>query len=331
MSDLPDAPRKPRIALMGEFSAGKSTLTNLLLGSHPLPVRVTATRLPPVTITYGEERAVVALKGGAREEITLDALDAVGLNTARRIELTLPSEALELCDLVDMPGISDPNMPADVWQAVLPELDGVIWCTSATQAWRQSEAAFWSILGPKISGPKVLLMTHADKLTSARDRARVLKRLERETEGQFDAIFPIALPQALAAGEDMEIWHTSGADVFVEQLIDMLLKWQSNVEAQEEEDAIRQEARTTEASPLDVIDLAALAPRSDLRRPGLRVLTPRPPVEEIPLVDETEEEAQFADPDPDQDTARILPRRVRPSAEAASPRPARARLVRSAP
>lgn len=326
MSDLLDAPRKPRIALMGEFSAGKSTLTNLLLGSHPLPVRVTATRLPPVSITYGEERAVVALKGGAREDIALDALDSVSLDRARRIDLSLPSEALELCDLVDMPGISDPNMPADVWQAVLPEVDGVIWCTSATQAWRQSEAAFWSILGPKISGPKVLLITHADKLTSDRDLSRVKKRLERETEGQFDAIYPIALPQALSAGDDMEVWKTSGADVFVEHLIDMLLKWQSNDEAHEEEDDIRQEARAADAQPLEVVDFAALAPQSDLRRPGLRVLTPRPAEEDIPVIHDSDDGTEA-----EEDTIKVLPRRVRPTTEASSERPRRARLTRAAP
>ena len=40
--------RKPVIALMGEFSAGKSTLLNLLVGRNILPTQVTATRMPPV-------------------------------------------------------------------------------------------------------------------------------------------------------------------------------------------------------------------------------------------------------------------------------------------
>ena len=43
--------RRPRIALMGEFSAGKSTLSNLLVGGDVLPVQVTATQLPPVWIS----------------------------------------------------------------------------------------------------------------------------------------------------------------------------------------------------------------------------------------------------------------------------------------
>ena len=51
MPDITESKRKPRVALMGEFSAGKSTLTNVLLGQKSIPVRVTATSLPPVWIT----------------------------------------------------------------------------------------------------------------------------------------------------------------------------------------------------------------------------------------------------------------------------------------
>ena len=42
----PQPVRRPRVALMGEFSAGKSTLSNLLIGKSALPVNVTATQLP---------------------------------------------------------------------------------------------------------------------------------------------------------------------------------------------------------------------------------------------------------------------------------------------
>ena len=47
--------RLPRVCLMGEFSAGKSTLSNLLIGASALPVNVTATQLPPVWISHGTD------------------------------------------------------------------------------------------------------------------------------------------------------------------------------------------------------------------------------------------------------------------------------------
>ncbi|KIC10857.1 hypothetical protein RA19_08910 [Leisingera sp. ANG-M1] len=219
------APRKPRLALMGEFSAGKSTLTNLLVGRQPLPVRVTATRLPPVWISYGAEAASIIGTDGSETPVPLEDLASVPMENTALIRLSLPAEALELCDLIDMPGISDPNMPASVWQQLLPEVDGVIWCTHATQAWRQSEAAAWEEISKQVKGPGTLLITHFDKLRNDRDRDRVVKRVRKETGEAFGAIFPLSLSQALAAGEDMEQWQSSGADGFVEYLVEILLNW----------------------------------------------------------------------------------------------------------
>ena len=53
-AEQPAGQRRPRVCLMGEFSAGKSTLSNLLLGAEALPVNVTATQLPPVWISEGD-------------------------------------------------------------------------------------------------------------------------------------------------------------------------------------------------------------------------------------------------------------------------------------
>ena len=217
--------RKPRLALMGEFSAGKSTLTHLLVGLEPLPVKVTATRLPPVWITHGPTSATVVGTDGSETPIDMDAIETVPLDSTALIRLTLPAEALELCDLIDMPGISDPNMPTSVWRALMPEVDAVIWCTHATQAWRQSEAAAWDSIRSGLSGPSTLLVTHFDKLQNERDQARVLKRVMREAGDKFQSVFPISLLQAVAAEDDAEAWQASGADAFVESLIELLVRW----------------------------------------------------------------------------------------------------------
>lgn len=217
--------RKPRLALMGEFSAGKSTLTHLLVGLEPLPVKVTATRLPPVWISHGPVSATAVGIDGNETTIDLAEIEDVPLDSTALIRLTLPAEALELCDLIDMPGISDPNMPSDVWRALMPEVDAVIWCTHATQAWRQSEAAAWDSIRAGLSGPSTLLVTHFDKLHKDRDQARVLKRVVREAGDTFQSVFPISLMQALEAGDDVETWQASGADAFIESLIELLVRW----------------------------------------------------------------------------------------------------------
>ncbi len=212
-------PRKPRIALMGEFSAGKSTLSNLLLGARPLPEKVTATRLSPVWMSYGNDAPYRVDVDGTTEPISIDALEGVPVEETHVIRLFMESDILDVIDLIDFPGISDPNMSSEVWERVLPEIDAVIWCTHATQAWRQSEAAVWELMPEIVRENSVLLITRYDKLTTDNDRRRVLRRIMRETEGLFGGIFPISLLQALEAGDDYDRWDGSGAGPFVDHFI----------------------------------------------------------------------------------------------------------------
>lgn len=137
----------------------------------------------------------------------------------------MEADTLQLCDLVDMPGISDPSMPQEIWENVVGENDHVIWCTHATQAWRQSEAAIWNMLRERTRGENLLLITQFDKLQNDRDRDRVRKRVEKETEGLFSAVYPVSLLSALNADEDEDAWEDSGAGVFSEHLIEILLEY----------------------------------------------------------------------------------------------------------
>lgn len=214
--------RKPRVALMGEFSAGKSTLSNLLMGARPLPEKVTATRLSPVWISYGDDAPYRVDMDGTTEPVSLEQLEGIPVDETRVIRLFMQSDILQVCDLIDFPGISDPNMASTVWERMLSEVDAVIWCTHATQAWRQSEAAVWETMPQAVRDNSILLITRYDKLINDRDRLRVLKRVKRETAGQFGAVFPVSLLQAIQAGEDYELWDASGAGPFTQHLIDSI-------------------------------------------------------------------------------------------------------------
>lgn len=217
-------PSRPRLVLMGEFSSGKSTLSNILLGGQVLPTQVTATRLPPVLVSYGPPSATAIRRDGERYMVDLADLGGLTPEEFRALHVTMQSDLLELCDLVDMPGISDPNMPADTWDSVIGAQDHVIWCTHATQAWRQSEAAMWDRLRLATSGRNLLLVTQIDKIHNPRDRARVLGRVASETAGKFSAVYPVALLEALKAGDDPSRWLSSGAQQLIEDLIEMLVQ-----------------------------------------------------------------------------------------------------------
>ncbi len=212
---------RPRVALMGEFSAGKSTLSNLLIGKSALPVNVTATQLPPVWISYGDQAPFRV--GLDEQEYDVDpSLSDVSVADTNHVRIYHEARFLKFADLIDMPGISDPNMAADVWQRVIHHADIVIWCSHATQAWRQSEAAVWSTMPTSFHEKSILLLTRMDRILSDRDRARVIKRVERETEGLFRKVLPVSLIQALEAGNDAEAWANSGADELLGTLMDLI-------------------------------------------------------------------------------------------------------------
>ncbi len=215
-----DEEKRPRVALMGEFSAGKSTLSNLLIGQQALPVNVTATQLPPVWMSYGHQPSYKVGLDGHEEEVD-SSFSGVSVNDTRCVRVFLESNFLKNCDLIDMPGISDPNMAADVWQRVIGEADIVLWCSHATQAWRQSEKAVWDTMPHDLYDKSLLLLTRMDRILADRDRVRVVKRVESETGGLFREVVPVSLIQALESKGDPEAWEASGADHLVKSLMSL--------------------------------------------------------------------------------------------------------------
>jgi hypothetical protein len=213
--------RKPVIAIMGEFSAGKSTLLNMLIGQAILPTQVTATKLPPVWLRHGTDEPYRVDKANRRHPIDLNDLASVPVKDTRYIRIFCQAEVLESCDLLDTPGISDPNIPMHWWIKSIGYANAVLWCSHAGQAWRESERSAWESLPERLRRHSLLLVTRADKINSDIDRMKIDTRLRRETESLFGGRLFISLTSALRALEgdgDAALWTSSGAEVFVDML-----------------------------------------------------------------------------------------------------------------
>ena len=207
---------------MGEFSAGKSTLANLLIGAPVLPVQVTATQLPPVWIRAGSKDPLLVDMDGNSRSIDLANIADLDIEATRYIRVSREADLLGYCDIIDLPGISDPNMSPEVWQRVLHHADAIVWCSHATQAWRQSEAAVWDTIPQQLQSRSLLLLTRFDKLTNELDRERVLRRVRKEAAGKFRGIYPVSLLDAIRADDDREKWIASGAEDFVGAFVTLL-------------------------------------------------------------------------------------------------------------
>jgi len=294
-----DGNKVPRIAIMGEFSAGKSTLCNLLMSGDTLPRKVTATQLAPVWMTHGDGNHMRVQTDGTETAIEIDQLASVPLDDTSYIRLGLPQEIFEFCDLIDFPGISDPNMDPDVWANLLDEADAVIWLTHATQAWRQTEAAVWDIVSEEVQEKSLLLLTRWDKVPSDQDRTRIVRRLERETIGLFKAMLPVSLTDAIASGDDVEAWAQSGGEALMSHLTEMLAELKTD--------------KPAVAKPMQPAVTGAVA----------ETTVPTEPAENLIQISDvgpaTTEEVEPVSAAPSE--GRVMPRRVRPSAGARSARP----------
>ncbi len=214
--------RKPRIAIMGEFSSGKSTLCNVLMGARPLLEKVTATQLPPVWLSHGPDDAYTMGLDGVAYDLDVADLVNVSLETTEHVRIFMKSDILRYCDLIDMPGISDPSMSPEVWERMAHLADGVLWCTHATQAWRQSESGVWSTFPAEMRKNSLLLVTRFDKIINDNDKAKVLKRVVQEVDGLFADVYPVSLLKAMTAGDDESKWLESGAQAFTTALFDII-------------------------------------------------------------------------------------------------------------
>ncbi len=215
--------RKPVFALMGEFSAGKSTLMNFLLRKQALPTQVTATQLPPIWFSWGNRPAYIKRHDGSTQNIELDQLEQVGVNDAQFIRIFLEADILEAVDLIDTPGISDPKISTDVWQRAVGQANGVLWCTHSTQAWRETERATWVSLPERLQHKSLLLVTRADALNQ-KDRQKVLRRVNREAGHLFNRTILFSARDAIMARDktgDAELWSRSGGGKMVDSFLEI--------------------------------------------------------------------------------------------------------------
>jgi GTPase SAR1 family protein len=308
----PAPPRKPRIALMGEFSAGKSTLANLLMHETFSPVQVTATQMPPVWYARGEGPAVRIAMDGSEEPLGSGPADAISIRNTRAIRKFVQADILEACDIIDMPGSSDPNITEDIWQRMLPLADAVVWCTPATQAWRQSEAAMWEEAPERLFRRSLLLITRIDKVLSEGDRQRVVSRVQREAGSVFREVIPVSLIDVRGAEDDPESWRASGLEAVLDGLQEIIEDLETVIAFEPQADP----SELFAADPVTADDSAEHAEREPLvrRRPVPHEVAPEPAeaAASEPAEAEASEPDETAPPEMEREAPAdwVVPRRV---------------------
>jgi hypothetical protein len=165
------------------------------------------------------------------------------------------------------------------------------------------------------------LITRFDKLINDNDRKRVCARVAKETNGLFAGLCPISLTQALAAEEGGDLWESSGAHAFYGALVSVVERISEGGDAPAPTvppvARIEAEARPARPRPLELAEPpAAMATVTEIRaRPA------------DPAGDDDAEQSANDDGNEavvPEEAGRIVPRRVRPSGFARTPRPSTA-------
>jgi hypothetical protein len=215
----------PCLALLGEFSAGKSSIVNLLLGRDMLPTAVLSSTRWPTYVRYAPYLRIEAIsERGKREQVSLDAIKTLVRDDLSYLDVGAPNDVLRYVELLDTPGFADPFQDPERTLGVVEGADICIWCTLATQAWRQSERQIWLSLPARFRTSGILVVTHTDSLAHRGEQSRVRDRLEREASDLFSDIVLLSVPNAVRAVQadgrivDAELWRDSGGSALVAAL-----------------------------------------------------------------------------------------------------------------
>ncbi len=196
-----------RVAVVGEFSQGKSTILNALLGEEIQPVRDIPCSGTVTVLRYGEQKRVICCyKDKRQEEIPLEQYQekaaiseeaALGNITeslansevSKISEIIFEHPNLELCrygvEIVDSPGLNEHPERTEITQQLLQDTDVVIFVTNASRPLTQGERELLESLKNQLNGNEqepannlFMLVNFWDLLRSENSRQQVQKRIE---------------------------------------------------------------------------------------------------------------------------------------------------------
>lgn len=141
------------VALLGEWSRGKTTLVNALVRRNLLPVDIRPTTAGIVRVKpSSKEQSIRIRRDGTTERATIENTDIRGIQTTEtggtedvdQLEVELIAPHLEGLELIDTPGVNDLRETAsEIVYALLPHIDLAVFLLDASNGGLSaSERAF---------------------------------------------------------------------------------------------------------------------------------------------------------------------------------------------
>ncbi|MEO8796764.1 MAG: dynamin family protein, partial [Polyangiaceae bacterium] len=177
LTEVSSERRRPlRLAIVGEFNAGKSTFINALIGADVAPTGVLPTTATLHRLHYAPDpiARVVFEHGHEPPERIVPSLENLraALKTLEnepieRVEIGIPLQALTRVEVLDTPGFNAPDpRHTQAARRAFDESDVVLWLFDATQPLKQTERTILDEV--RAAGiPLQILINKADRLGPA--------------------------------------------------------------------------------------------------------------------------------------------------------------------
>jgi uncharacterized tellurite resistance protein B-like protein/GTPase SAR1 family protein len=200
-----------RLAVVGEFSKGKSTLLNALLGEEIQPVREIPCSGAVTVLKYGTQKRVVCrYKDGREEEIpfndyqqkaTISEDAALGclsdeLANNEIEEIVFEHPNLELCssgvEIIDSPGLNEHPERTAITQRIIKDTDAAIFLTNVSCSLTQGERDLLQDLKIQLNHGKenepannlFVVGNFMDLVQTEKGREQVQQRIKRFVQGE---------------------------------------------------------------------------------------------------------------------------------------------------
>ena len=193
-----------QIAIVGQFSSGKSTFLNALLGQDILPTGATPITSKVCKICYGEDYILeIHYKDGRKILQNVNFLQELTREKSQNIDhfcLYVPLLLLKEINFLDTPGFNSQN-EEDTFttQKILENVDGIIWLTLIDNAGKKSETNLLKAMMKHYSQKSLCVLNQKDRLKNEEEVQTSLEYAKNAFSGIFAEVIPISAKTALKA------------------------------------------------------------------------------------------------------------------------------------